>query len=125
MKLSLFDKMIVPILLYGSEVWGINGYKEIDKLHLKFCKRILRAVKQQIPSCAVYSELGIFPLSNICIERSLKYWLYILKSPNSCMYNIYMNQIMSSNIRFWANHAKHKIEILRFGYLLEYMDHWM
>ena len=36
MKLSLFDKMIVPILLYGSEVWGIYGYKEIDKLHLKF-----------------------------------------------------------------------------------------
>ena len=36
-KLSLFDKMIVPILLYGSEVWGIYGYKEIEKLHLKFC----------------------------------------------------------------------------------------
>ena len=43
MKLSLFDKMIVPILLYGSEVWGIYGYKEIDKLHLKFCKRIVSA----------------------------------------------------------------------------------
>ena len=39
MKLSLFDKMIVPIYLYGSEVWGIYGYKEIDKL--QFCKRIL------------------------------------------------------------------------------------
>ena len=67
MKLSLFDKMIVPILLYGSEVWGIYGYKEIDKLHLKYCKRIL-SVKQQTPSCAVYGELGRFPLSNICIE---------------------------------------------------------
>ena len=52
MKLLLFDKMIVPILLYGSEVWGIYGYKEIDKLHLKFCKRIL-SVKQQTSSCAV------------------------------------------------------------------------
>ena len=111
--------MIVPILLYGSEVWGIYGYKEIDKLHLKFCKRIL-SVKQQTPSCAVYGELGRFPLSNICIERSLKYWLHILKSQNYCMYNIYMNQIMSSNVGFWANHVKHKIEI--FGYLLEYMD---
>ena len=38
------------------------------------------------------------------------------------MYNIYMNQIMSSNIGFWANHVKHIIEILGFGYLLEYMD---
>ena len=33
-----------------------------------------------------------------------------------------MNQIMSSNIGFWANHVKHKIEILGFGYLLGYMD---
>ena len=29
---------------------------------------------------------------------------------------------MSSNIGFWANHVKHKIEILGFGYLLEFMD---
>ena len=121
MKLSLFDIMIVPILLYGSKVWGICGYQEIDKLHLKFCKRML-SVKQHTPSCAVYGELGRFPLSNICIERSLKYWLYILKSPNFCMYDIYMNQIMSRNVEFVANHVKHKIELLGFGYLLEYMD---
>ena len=76
MKLSLFDKMIVPILLYGSEVWGIYDYKEIDKLHSKFCKRKrILSMKQQTPSCAVYGEYGRsrFPLSNICIERSLKY----------------------------------------------------
>ena len=29
---------------------------------------------------------------------------------------------MSRNVGFWANHVKHKIEILGFGYLLEYMD---
>ena len=38
------------------------------------------------------------------------------------MYDIYMNQIISRNVGFWANHVKHKIEILGFGYLLEYMD---
>ena len=27
---ELFDKMITPILLYGSEVWGIYCIKEID-----------------------------------------------------------------------------------------------
>ena len=75
MKLSLFDKMIVPILLHGSEVWGTYGYKEIDTLHLQFCKRILN-VKQQ-------TRVAQFMLSNICTERSLKYWLCILKSPNS------------------------------------------
>ena len=28
-KLSLFDSLIVPIILYGSEVWGIYNYKFI------------------------------------------------------------------------------------------------
>ena len=37
------------VLLYESEVWGIYGYKEIDKLHLQFCKHILN-VKQQNPT---------------------------------------------------------------------------
>ena len=40
-KLSLFDSMVVPILLYGAETWGIYDFKELDKLHLKFCKHIL------------------------------------------------------------------------------------
>ena len=76
MELSLFDKIIVPKLLYGSEVWVMCGYKEIDQLRLKFCKRIL-SVRQQTPSCAIFRELDRFSLSNKCIERSLKYWLYI------------------------------------------------
>ena len=32
LKLSLFDKLVSPILLYGSEIWGIYNYKEVDKL---------------------------------------------------------------------------------------------
>ena len=39
-KLQLFDTMVVPILLYGSKVWGVYNFKEINKLHIKFCKYI-------------------------------------------------------------------------------------
>ena len=35
-KLLLFDRLVVPIILYGSEVWGVYDYKEIDKIHIKF-----------------------------------------------------------------------------------------
>lgn len=61
--------MIVPILLYGSEVNGIYDLKEIDKLHIKLCKRIL-GVKQPTPNCAIYGKLGRFQLSVLCKERS-------------------------------------------------------
>ena len=35
-KLSLFDTLVVPILLYCSVVWGIYNSRDIDNLHLKF-----------------------------------------------------------------------------------------
>ena len=73
MKSELFDKMITPILLYGSEVWGIYCKKEIDKLHIKFCKYVLD-VKTQTSNFAVYGELGRFPFHIKAIKRSLKYW---------------------------------------------------
>lgn len=77
-KLSLFDAMVVPILLYGSEVWGVYNFKEVDKLHIRFLKYIL-GVKQQTPNAAVYGELGRFPLSILCKERSVKFWLKVKK----------------------------------------------
>ena len=38
---ELFDRMIVPILCYGSEVWGYQMYYNIENVHVKFCKKIL------------------------------------------------------------------------------------
>ena len=40
-KLDLFDKMVKPILLYGSEVWGFSNNDIIEKVHLKICKLLL------------------------------------------------------------------------------------
>ena len=61
-KLSLFDAMVYPILLYCAEVWGIYEFKELDKLEISFCKNLL-GVRQQTPNIAVYGESGRFPLS--------------------------------------------------------------
>ena len=40
-SLLLFDKLIVPILLYASEVWGLSYRKPIEQVQVTFCKRIL------------------------------------------------------------------------------------
>ena len=47
-KCSLFDSLVVPILLYASEVWGIYGYTDIYILHMKFCKLLLGVRKQTV-----------------------------------------------------------------------------
>jgi len=81
MKLSLFDKLASPILLYGSEIWGIYNYNEVDKLHIRFCKMVLCARKQTVNS-TVLGELGRLPLSSIAKFRSIKYWLKIQDKNN-------------------------------------------
>ena len=45
-QLDLFHNIVLPILLYSSEVWGIENNDLIIKLHVKFCKHILRLTDQ-------------------------------------------------------------------------------
>ena len=36
-KLDLFDKLILPILNYGWEVWGLNDSTKLERIHIHFC----------------------------------------------------------------------------------------
>ena len=127
-KLSLFDKMVVPIILYSSEVWGVYEYKEIDKIHIKFCKYIL-GVKNQTPNVAVLGELGRFPLSVLCKERAMKFWLKIKQNPGSLIHKIYQEQcdIVENNNNnlinpFWVKHVKSLLDNLGFSHLWNNFD---
>ena len=59
--LSLFDKMIKPILLYGCEIWGFGNNDVLEIVHLKFCKMILN-FKTSTPNYMIYGELGRYPV---------------------------------------------------------------
>ena len=41
LQLKLFDTLTLPILTYGCEVWGYKNTKQLEKLHLQFCRNIL------------------------------------------------------------------------------------
>ena len=55
--LNLFDKLVTPILNYGSEVWGFCNAHQIERVHLQFCKNLL-GVKQSTQNNFVYGDLG-------------------------------------------------------------------
>ena len=89
--LSIFDRTVLPIMTYGSEIWGyfnVNTkrylqnkspeylYEECiaEKLHMKLCK-ILLGVNQKATNIACRSELGRYPiminiLTNIVCYRA-------------------------------------------------------
>ena len=62
---KLFGCMVLPILSYGSEMWGYEQIASIERVHIKSLKRIL---KVSITACdeAVLGEVGRYPLSVYC-----------------------------------------------------------
>ena len=44
-QLKLFDHTVVPILLYGCEIWGFGDLSFIEKVHIDFLKYILHVKK--------------------------------------------------------------------------------
>ena len=58
---GIFERLVAPILMYGSEVWGFHTADAVERVHTKYCKKILHL------KCATcisfrYVELGRYPL---------------------------------------------------------------
>ena len=45
LQIEIFQKTVIPILLYGCEVWGFGDLKVLEQVQLKFLKQILNMKK--------------------------------------------------------------------------------
>ena len=116
-KLKLFDAMILPILCYGSEVWGFHKAPDIERIQLKFLKQVL-SVKQTTNNAAVYGELGRFPIIIIRKVRILKYWFKIMNTPNSMLCKLFNMKDNNGNyILQWAQNIKALTNNLGLSYI--------
>ena len=80
-QLELFDRIVVPIIIYGCEIWGYEGTKTLECLHLKFLKYILN-VKKSTPNFMIYGELGRFNLEIEIKCRMIAFWAKIMSDDN-------------------------------------------
>ncbi|KAK6169865.1 hypothetical protein SNE40_020840 [Patella caerulea] len=72
-QIQLFNTLVVPIMLYGCEVWGNSDIQLLERLQLQFCKIVL-GVKKSTPNAMVYGELGVSPLQLIVKRRMISYY---------------------------------------------------
>ena len=123
--LKLFQTLIQPILLYGSEAWAPFVIKNSEKLNfmhvcdtlpqekifLKFCKYLL-GVNKHATNAAVRGELGTFPLLIPALSHCISYWLS-LNSQSSLSKEAYLDSIQFIHNRKmgWAFHIN---QILQF-----------
>ena len=108
-SLHLFDCLIKPIALYGSEIWGAEDYfkntcpweqlfgqklfrQPADKLNLSFCKSIL-GVSKKATNLAVLGELGRYPLILDSILNVMKFYQHLEKSDNKLLFNALQESI--------------------------------
>lgn len=79
---QLFDCQIKPMLLYGSEIWGGFVSNITESAHLFALKRLL-SVSDKTPNTLVYGETGRYSLVIDAQMSTIKYWLKIIKLPES------------------------------------------
>ena len=79
----LFQSLIRPILVYGSDVWGVNSNatKAMDKVFLWYSRTILK-VKSNTCNVITLGECGVILPSIICHKQVMCYYkrLYNMSS---------------------------------------------
>ena len=61
LQLKLFDNTMLPILTYGSEVWGYESLALLERIHTDFIRRITKC-RKSTPKYMLYAELGRYPI---------------------------------------------------------------
>ena len=116
--LDLFDKLIVPILTYGGEIWGFSKPLQQERVHLQFCKKRL-GVKRSTQNDFVYGELGRVPLQIKIFYSVINCWFKILEVEEN-RYIRYAYQLMLNDIENkpncvnWAARVKFLLSSLGF-----------
>lgn len=88
-QLQLFDQIVLPVLLYGCEVWGFEDISQVESFHMKFCKKILK-VHNYTANCMVYGELGRHRLIKTIEVRMVTFWARIVNgSKYKLSYTLY------------------------------------
>ena len=95
--MRLFDILIIPILAFDCEIWGVGNYDAIEKVYLYFVKKLL-CVKPNTNTAILYAELCSFPLSIYIRKTLIKYWLKMMNSGHHSLPGIvYYNMFNNSN----------------------------
>ena len=90
LQMKLFDNTVLPILTYGSEIYGYGNLEIIEPIHTEFLRKITKS-RKSTPKYMLYAELGRHPIEVDIKTRTINYWSLILNGKISKLsYQIYL-----------------------------------
>ena len=107
LTIKLFDSLVMPILMYGCEVWGPLALRKVfkmdfkslcdslyvEKLNITLCKYVL-GVDKYATNAAVTGECGRHPVAIRLILHCYNYWKrFKLLHEKSFVKNSYIDSI--------------------------------
>ena len=72
-QFELFDRIVLPTMLNGCQIWGYKNLDTIEKVHLKFCKLVLK-LKSCTSNAMVYGETGRYNMEYYVKKRLINFW---------------------------------------------------
>lgn len=110
LQIELFEQTVLPILLYGSEIWGHLNIQCIEIFYRKFLKIVLK-LSFSTPSCQVYGEAGRPPIKNLINRRIISFWIKISEDKPmkfaTLFYNLMYKLHVSGQFYFsWVENVK-------------------
>ena len=117
----LFDKCVVPIVTYGSEIWGVNVHNSIEDILLKHRRQQL-GVGSRSPIPALLGECGRHKLNVVCYLKCIRYWLKLINASNDSLLNSCYKMLYNLNNagrQNWASYIRNILYKFGFGYIWE------
>jgi hypothetical protein len=124
--MHLFDQIVKPVLLYGSEVWGDWYFRNMDSIynslkvdvlelcHLKFCRFVL-GVNRKAPNIGVYGDTGRFPITLSAAISFTKYWNRVANidtQSNNLLHCAYMETMQQNAKGSWFLNVKNMLQLI-------------
>ena len=71
---ELYERCVIPILLYGCEIWGFENLHCLEIFHRNFLRRILKSFNFT-PNCMLYGETNTTDILTKVEIRMGNFWL--------------------------------------------------
>ena len=113
----LYESMVEPILLYGSDLWGFSKEctRDISKIYFWFVKTVLK-IQATTSNLIVIGESGLIPPEIKCHINSILYFIRLNSLPNGSVVKNVFIELERLHLLGYNNWYSRGLELsLRYG----------